>query len=381
MNAIDRPTLYTTTQISHRRAVTKLRKDTSIRVIDTYESQLSELFVIEHPEVIRLPKHELAATLTDSVKKTARRAPLERQGTWAWLPWQRALVHILPEKEFVRVRTSRNGNLITREEQEKFYRCTVGVAGLSVGGSIALTLVLQGGARNIRIADFDSLELSNTNRILSGVHELATPKTTIIARRIWEMNPYAQIDIFPDGLTEDNIPRFMRGLDVVVDEMDQMAIKQLIREQARALKVALVSTADNGDTSVVDVERHDLKRTPYFLGRLGKTSVEHFCAMDKLQIIREITRLMEPKNVPPRMQASLPEIGHTLVSVPQLGGTALMGAAATAYCIHRIAAGLPLPSGRSIVSLDEKLEPGFMKSKAVTKRDRNTRAFAKLFGL
>jgi aryl-alcohol dehydrogenase-like predicted oxidoreductase len=81
------------------------------------------------------------------------------------------------------------------------------------------------------------------------------------------------------------------------------------------------------------------------------------------------------------MQSSLPEIGRTLVSVPQLGGTALMGAAATAYCIHRIAAGIPLPSGRSILSLDEKLEVGYASKKQATTRAKNTKRFAKQYGL
>lgn len=377
----EQPLFFPSTSAKQRLALKKLRSDKDVRTIDTYADQLAELYVIDHPDVVRLPREEIRSRIESHIATLTRRTPLEQQGVWVFLPWQRALVHILKEQDYFRVRTNRNGNLITPEEQQKFYACVVGVAGMSVGGSIALTIALQGGARHIRIADFDSLELSNTNRILAGIHELATPKTTIIARRIWEMNPYATIDIFDNGLNEHNVGAFMKGLDIVVDEMDQMAIKQLIREEAREKKVALVSTADNGDTSVIDVERHDLKKTPYFLGRLGTTSFKCFIEMDKLQIIREITRLMGPENVPPRMQSSLPEIGRTLVSVPQLGGTALMGAAATAYCIHRIAAGIPLPSGRSILSLDEKLEVGYTSAKQKRARAKNTKRFARQYGL
>ena len=353
-----------------------LRK--SAQVIDTYASQLAELYMIKHPELIRVVPLEREGVIKQYIAKAG---PLDQQGTWAYLPWQNSAIHLLPEKDFLAVRTNRNANIITPDEQKKFYDCVVGVAGLSVGGSIALTLALEGGARRIRIADFDRLELSNTNRILAGVHELDTPKTTIIARRIWEINPYAQVEIFDQGLNEGNIAQFMKGLDVVVDEMDSMAIKQLIREYARDHKIALVSTADNGDSSEVDVERHDQKRTPLFLGKLGKTSVEKFKGMNKIQVIQEITRLLGPENVPPRMQASVPLIGSSLVSVPQLGGTALMGAAATAYCIRRIAAGQPLPSGRTIISLDEKLEPGYATAKARAKRAKDTKAFAKRYGM
>lgn len=307
-----------------------LRKRSGMHIIDTYASQVAELEKIQ--------------------KKSAKNL----KGIWAYFPWNNTAVHILPEKEFFLVRTNRNRNIITPEEQHTFYKCVVGVAGLSVGGSIALTLALEGGARRIRITDFDRLELSNTNRILAGVQELNTAKTSIVARRIWEINPYAQVEIFEQGLHEKNIGRFMRGLDVVVDEMDSMDIKQLIREYARKYKVALVSTADNGDSSEVDIERHDQKHTPFFLGKLGKTSREKFKKMNKRETIDEITRLLGWENIPPRMRASLPLIGSQLVSVPQIGGTALMGAAATAYCIRRIAAGLPLPSGRTIISLEEK---------------------------
>jgi len=352
-----------------------------MQVIDTYEHQLAELFVIDHPELIHRSPKELRTAIDTHVREITAEESLERQGCWICLPWQRTVTHLLSERDFIRVRTNRNGNLITSEEQKKFYDCVVGIAGLSVGGSIALSIVLQGGARKIRIADFDVLELSNTNRILAGVHELSLPKTQIIARRIWEMNPYAQIQIFAAGLDEHTITPFMRGLDIVVDEMDQMVIKQRIREHCRKQKIALVSTADNGDTSVVDVERHDIERTPYFLDRLGATSVKRFSAMNKLQIIQEITRLLGPENIPPRMQESLPEIGKTLVSVPQLGGTALMGAAVAAYCVRRIAAGVPLPSGRAIVSLDEKLEPRYTTTLARRIRARKTRQFAKKYGL
>lgn len=378
---MEKPILLTPAH-SHdqRMRLARLRRG-GTRIVDTYADQLAELFVIEHPELIRLPKVQMGTAIRNHVMQANRTDPLELRGTWAYLPWQKTLSHLLPEKDFFRVRTNRNGNIIPPGEQKKFYDCVVGIAGLSVGGSIALAIVLEGGARTIRIADFDALELSNTNRILAGVHELAVPKTTVIARRIWEMNPYARIRIFPDGLTERNADRFVRGLDVVVDEMDAMAVKQRIRECARRHKVALVSTADNGDSSEVDVERHDLRRTPFFLGRLGKTSVAGFEAMNKLETIRTITRLLGPENVPPRMQESLPEIGRTLVSVPQLGGTAMMGGTVTAFCVRRIAAGLPLPSGRAIVSLDDALVPGYTGAKAKAARDRETAAFAKRYGL
>src|SRR5258708_11970966 len=54
-----------------------------------------------------------------------------------------------------------------------------------------------------------------------------------------------------------NIKQFFTGLDIVIDELDNLAVKFLIREQAKNHRIAVVMAADNGDNSVVDVERYD----------------------------------------------------------------------------------------------------------------------------
>ncbi|HPF91885.1 MAG TPA: hypothetical protein PLL57_14590, partial [Flavobacteriales bacterium] len=71
--------------------------------------------------------------------------------------------------EFALVRTDRNRNKITREEQAILSSKKVGVIGLSVGQSVSLTLALERSFGEIRLADHDTLELSNLNRIRSGV--------------------------------------------------------------------------------------------------------------------------------------------------------------------------------------------------------------------
>ncbi|HXV27258.1 MAG TPA: ThiF family adenylyltransferase [Candidatus Paceibacterota bacterium] len=341
-------------------------------IVDTYAGQLAELALVEQPGLIRLPKEKIAEAVGAFIAGRTRRGPLIRQGRWVHYPWLNTLVHVLAEPEFNRVRTSRNANLITFAEQKKFYDTVVGVAGLSVGSNVALSVVLAGGARRIRLADFDELELSNTNRLIAGVHQLGLPKTTVIARRIWEINPYAHVGIFDRGLNATNVASFMRGLDVVVDEMDDFVIKQRLRELARKQRIPLLSAADNGDRSTIDVERHDLGRTPYFLGRLGTTDVARFSALrgNKQETIRTIARLIGAEHHPVRMIRSLPAIGETLVSVPQLGGTALIGASAVTYLIRGIVAGDAMPSGRYHLCLDENLDPGYSSDIAVRERKR-----------
>jgi hypothetical protein len=308
--------------------------------------------------------------------------PLEEHGRWAYYPWLGALVHVLPEADFELVRTARNQNLITRDEQKKFYNATIGIAGLSVGSSVAAAIALQGGGRRIRMADHDRLALTNTNRIRAGVQNLGLRKTEMIARQIYEMNPYAKVEIFSDGLSPENIGRFFAGLDIVIDEIDNLAMKFLIRDHAKKNRIAVVMGADNGDNAVVDVERYDLDpKTPYFHGRMGKVTYASLNGLDKFGIGKMITKLVGPETVTERLQQSLLAMGKTIVSWPQLGGAALLNGAAVAYCVRKILNGQSLEHNRAIVSLDEKFIPDYDSPAQRKRRKKVADGFRKMFGL
>jgi tRNA A37 threonylcarbamoyladenosine dehydratase len=61
--------------------------------------------------------------------------------------------------------------------------------GLSVGQSVSLALAMERSFGELRIADFDELDLSNINRIRTGVYNLKIQKTVIVAREIAEIDP------------------------------------------------------------------------------------------------------------------------------------------------------------------------------------------------
>ena len=364
-----------------RAALRRLRSSRKVQnESDDYEEQLRELFGIKNPPLVYAPVFEekfrmFRATL---IKK----APLMEQGQWVYYPWLRSLVHILPEADFELVRTARNRNLITQEEQKRFYSATIGIAGLSIGSGVALAIALQGGGRRMRIADHDRLALSNTNRIRAGVQNLGLLKTTMAARQIYEMNPYAKVEVFPEGLTPKNIARFFSGLDIMIDEIDNLAVKYLVREQAKKHRIAVVMGADNGDNAVVDVERYDINpKTRYFHGRMGNVTYEQLKNLDKFGIGKMITKLVGVENVTERMQQSLLQMGKTVVSWPQLGGAALVNGAAVAYCVRKILNGQPLEADRAIISLDEKLVPGYGSRAAQRRRKGIVDSFRNIFGL
>ena len=349
-------------------------------VSDGYKEQLSELFAVKNPTVVYTP--DFKKKFEDYYSALEKEYPIWQSGRWVYFPWLSKLAHILEEDDFQLVRTARNKNLINKEEQEKFYNATVGIGGLSVGNSVALAIVLQGGAKRIKLADLDRLALSNTNRIRTGVDNLGVLKVEMTSRQIYEINPYAEVELFPEGLTKENIGRFFEGLDIVIDELDNLAVKYLIREQAKKHKIAVVMAADNGDNAVVDIERYDLDpNTPFFQGRMGEVSYEMLFKLDKFGIGRMITKHVGPENVTERMQQSLLEMGKTIVSWPQLGGAALINGSAVAYCVRKILCSQPLENNRALISLDEKLEPNYNSSEETEKRRKIAENFKKIFNL
>lgn len=353
------------------------------QVSDDFDEQLRELFAYNNPTMIFSP--DFSERFEEYRSGLVAEKPLWQRGRWIYYPWRNALVHVLEEAAFQDLRTSRNRNLITADEQRKFSAATVGVVGLSVGNSIALTIVLQGGANRIRLADFDRLALSNINRVRSSVVELGSNKAEMTARQIYELNPYAEVSVFTDGLTPENIDVFFDGppkLDVVIDEIDNLAVKCLIREQAKARRMPVLMAADNGDNGVLDIERYDLNpNTPFFHGRMGEVSYDMLKNLDKLSIGRLITKHVGARTVTPRMRASLMEIGKTIVSWPQLGGAAILNGPSVAYALRNIVCGHPLEDNRALIDLDEKLVPGHNSPEVVEKRNREADEFAKGFGI
>jgi molybdopterin/thiamine biosynthesis adenylyltransferase len=375
------PILFDLKKKSHIDDLTRLFVENKINnVVDDYEEQQLELFEINNPALVF--KEDFKGKFAQHLSFLKKDHELWQDGTWVFYPWRSTLVHVLNDKDYQEVRTARNKNLINKDEQDKFYNSTIGIAGLSVGNSIALAIVLQGGARHIKLADHDKLALTNINRIRTGAYNLGILKVEITAREIYEINPYAEIEIFPEGLSMQNIKNFFDGLDIFIDEIDNLAVKYLIRQNAQKKGIAVVMAIDNGDNGIIDIERYDKNdNIEFFHGRLGQVSYESLAALDKIGIGRMITKLAGPENVTERMQTSLVQVGKTIVSWPQLGGAALLNGTAVAYCVRKILNKQDLENNRVIISLDEKFTPLYNSEENVEKRLHMTQIFKELLNL
>ena len=252
---------------------------------------------------------------------------------------------VLGPRAFRAVRLDRNRNMITAEEQTRLAALRIGVAGLSAGHVIAHTLAAQGLCGELRLADFDCIELSNLNRVPATVLDLGLNKAEAAARRIAELDPYVPVRVLDVGLTVDTVDEFLTGLDVVVDECDSLDMKVILRERARARRIpVLMATSDRG---LLDVERYDLEpQRPILHGLLGELDVAELSGMSSREKVPYMLRFLEAEQLSPRSAASLVEVDRTLSTWPQVSGDVVLGATAIAEAVRRLGLGEDLRSGR-----------------------------------
>jgi nitroreductase len=328
-----------------------LKRNPRVEVHDTLHEQVRELVRSLNPAV-RFGREELDAAAVAHLGGT----PAHEYGVWVHYPWSHKLVHLLDEAEFALVRTDRNRNKITREEQAVLATKRVGVIGLSVGQSVALTMALERSFGEIRLADFDDLELSNLNRIRSGVHEMGLPKVVNTAREIAELDPFLKVTIYPEGITRTNLHGFFTDggqLDVLIEECDSVDIKILARQKAKELGVPVVM--DMSDRGCLDVERFDLDpERPIMHGWIDHLDLE---AAGRPMTNEEKIPFMLPivgvETLSARMKASMIEMGSTLSTWPQLASSVTLGGALAGDAYRRMLMGQFNSSGRWYVDLEE----------------------------
>lgn len=324
----------------------------NLQVYDHIYSQVEELIKCLHPTIVFMPPTELAKAVENKFKGN----PTEEYGVWVHYPWANKLVHLLDEEEFAIVRTNRNKHKITAKEQGLLSQKKIGVMGLSVGQSVSLTLAMERGFGELRIADFDELDLSNINRIRTGVYNLKIKKTVIVAREIAEIDPYLNVVCFEEGITDNNLEEFLTGnghLDLLIDECDSFDIKINSRNKAKALGIPVLM--EGSDRGTIDIERFDLEPDrPVLHGMVDHLDMSKYAALTSMdERIPYITAVTGIETLSPRMKASAIEIMASISTWPQLASAVTFGGGITADLARKILLGNLNVSGRFFIDMDE----------------------------
>jgi hypothetical protein len=97
-------------------------------------------------------------------------------GRWVLFPWSGRLVHVPPPPA-------------ARERARR-----IAIAGLARGAWAALTLVRQRLGRAYRLVDDGVVSAEDIMRMPVCVHDLGAPRTAVLARAMYEIDPYLEIE-------------------------------------------------------------------------------------------------------------------------------------------------------------------------------------------
>ncbi len=119
---------------------------------------------------------------------------------------------------------SRNIGWTTESEQQALRGKCVAIAGMGGVGGFHLLALARLGVGRFCIADLDEFELANFNRQAgAGMATLGRSKVEVLAGMARDINPEADIRVFPQGVDAQNLAEFFRGVDLYVDGLDFFA--------------------------------------------------------------------------------------------------------------------------------------------------------------
>ncbi|MBU0661497.1 ThiF family adenylyltransferase [Patescibacteria group bacterium] len=323
-----------------------------------YIEQLGELFKIMNPNLLYVDVKEYEKKKQEFIIEYTQVEKDKFRGCWVYLPWKGYFIHMLTPKQYSLVRTNRNKNLITTEEQDVLINSCVATIGLSIGNSIATSLAYNGIGGKVKLAEFDTIDTSNLNRIRAGICQVGEKKIDVISQQIYEIDPFIQQYLFKNGLDDSNLESFFikDKPDIIFEVIDDFVMKIKLRLMAKKYGVPVVMCTNIGDRVLIDIERFDLdKDLPLFGGRVENIPEEILNNPDNTDILKNeyAVKLVGRELIPDRALNSVSAIGKDLVARPQLMSTVTISSGLSAYIARKILLGETNLSGSYFIKFSE----------------------------
>lgn len=144
-------------------------------------------------------------------------------------------------------RYSRNVTTLSIEENDKLKEFKISVVGCGGIGGYVIEMLGRLGIGHIIAIDHDVFEESNLNRqLLSDEESLGKGKALKAKERMEKVNPYVKIEAVDKKITELNGKDILKGSDLVVDALDNIATRVMLERLCEELNIPLVHGAIAG---------------------------------------------------------------------------------------------------------------------------------------
>ena len=131
-----------------------------------------------------------------------------------------------------------------RDGQVAIGSLTVALVGLGGTGSVTAEQLAHLGVSKFILADFDTLEATNLNRVVGATPEdVGVPKVEIARRLIQRVNPSAAVEVLNGDIADDAVAKGLLHADVILSCTDSHASRAILGQIAYQY---LIPTIDMG---------------------------------------------------------------------------------------------------------------------------------------
>lgn len=157
----------------------------------------------------------------------------------------------LNEKDFYKSLTTRNRHFVTEKAQENLKNLKIFVAGCGSAGGACIEPLIRLGATKMRVADNGAYDLANLNRQHAFVDSIGINKAEFHCKEVKRINPFTDIQAYPEGISKTNIPEIVQWADVIIDAVDvttadAVELKIMLHEQAKKFAKPVFCMLDLG---------------------------------------------------------------------------------------------------------------------------------------
>jgi tRNA A37 threonylcarbamoyladenosine dehydratase len=146
------------------------------------------------------------------------------------------------KEEFYKMLWFRSSMVFTDKEKELIQNARVAIVGVGGTGGIASEQLVRGGVGNITLVDPDIFELTNINRQhFCTISTIGMKKVEAGKKRLLDVNPFVNIELFEEGINKDNAREIVSGVDIIIDASDNKSAHYPLHRLAKELKVPVIS--------------------------------------------------------------------------------------------------------------------------------------------
>lgn len=151
------------------------------------------------------------------------------------------------EAGVIPLRYARNFTALDLAAQTLISKSSVLVCGCGGLGGTLITLLARVGVGALRLVDGDAFAASNLNRQwLCDTLNLSQPKALAAEQHVQAVNPLVKVEVFPEIMDETNVDGLVRGMDLVLDALDNLQGRFVLADAARRFGIPFIHGAATG---------------------------------------------------------------------------------------------------------------------------------------